>query len=202
MIHLFQGRRRILIFPKKWANSVVRWIAGIHSPSGTVKINNTMEPGDDGSLALDVNIDAVAHDVLERFETRPVTKEERKRLTHHLRGMVDGTSVQMIDGHIGVNGEWIDNRINEHFQQNADAGTGTTDDHTDDASVPVLDGDIVNPWSWTPGGKGLVMDVYCLVTKPTSGSVSRDLRRCRWTFAADGKLVSAEMQPDYVRVRT
>ena len=203
VIHLFQSRKRLFGFPKKWANSVTRWISGVHSPSGTIHVKNTMEPGDDGSIALDVNVGAVAHEVLERFETRPVTKEERKRLTHHLRGMVDGNSVQMIDGHIGVNGEWVDNRINEAIRPTADDdGTGTPANHSDPGTVPVQDGDDQNPWSWSSGeANGLVMDAYALVTKPSASSSYHDLRRVRMTFAANGRLVSAEMQPDGLRIR-
>ena len=120
MIHLIQGRKRLLFFPKSLVNSIVRWIAGVHSPSGTIKIRNTMNPSDESSIALDVNVEAVTHEVLEKFETRPVTNEECKRMKQHLRGMVDGSSVQMSDGHVSVNGEWVDNRIREYNKQDKD----------------------------------------------------------------------------------
>ena len=111
MIHLFQGRRKLFSFPKKWANSIVRWISGICSPSGTIKVSNTMDPGDDASLELDVNMDAVAANVLERFEVRPVTNEERDRMKHLLRGMLDGSTILMSDGHIYVASDWIEDMI-------------------------------------------------------------------------------------------
>ena len=123
MIHLFDSGIKILFFPKKWGNSIVRWIAGVHSPTGTIKVKNTMSPRDDGSLALDVNIDAVSEELLERMENRALTRQECNRISQHIRGIVDGSSIIMGGGHISVDGNWVDNRIKEFMQSSADGPT-------------------------------------------------------------------------------
>jgi len=116
MITLFKRRGRILFFPKKWANAVVRWIAGVHSPTGTIMVKNTMSPGDDGSLELDVNMDAVAAETARRMDARPMTQDERSRFEAHLRGRVDGNSITMKGAHIGVSDEWVEGKVREAMQ--------------------------------------------------------------------------------------
>ena len=75
-------------------------------------------------------------------------------------------------------------------------------DHSDPGTVPVQDGDDANPWTWTnTSGGGLVMDAYCLATKPAQNSNYHDLRRVRMTFSKGGLLVKAEMQPDGIRIK-
>lgn len=122
MIHFFQGRRRFPFFPKKWANSIVRWIAGVHSPTGTISVRNTMSPNDDGSLALDVNVGVLVKEIMERLELRPYTQVERSRFKFHLRGCVDGSSIKMDDGHLGVSREFIDNIIRDFVSPDAASG--------------------------------------------------------------------------------
>ena len=165
MIHLIQGRKRLLFFPKSLVNSIVRWIAGVHSPSGTIKIGNTMNPSDESSIALDVNVEAVTHEVLEKFETRPVTNEECKRMKQHLRGMVDGSSVQMSDGHVSVNGEWVDNRIREYNKQDKD-GDGEPQNPTELSSGYPVGGTAEQKTdtftaSLAPNAKGVKVHLLC-----------------------------------------
>ena len=78
-------------------------------------------------------------------------------------------------------------------------------DHSDDGTVPVMDGDDPDPWSWIASdtdnaGGGLVLDAYCLISKPVQNSVYHDLRRVRLTFTDHGMLAKAEMQPDGIRI--
>lgn len=127
----------MLFFPKKWANSIVRWIAGVHSPTGTISVQNTMSPNDDGSLALDVNVGALAKEIMERLELRPYTQVERSRFQFHLRGSIDGVSLEMSDGHVGVSAEWINNRIREYIQP--DASGNNFDFLTADDLADILD---------------------------------------------------------------
>lgn len=139
MIHLFNGGGKLLFFPKKWANSIVRWIAGIHSPSGTIKLRNNMNPGDGGSLELDVNINAVAAEVLRRFEVRNVTHEELERFAHILRGMADEVSVLFSSGHLSVSADWLAAAVRDIMAASGGGGSGPSDALTvSDIGVRVL----------------------------------------------------------------
>ena len=62
MIREFKSRR--LVFPPmRWMNAVARWILGVHSSDGSVAIANTPNPGNNGSIDLRVNVDALAASV-------------------------------------------------------------------------------------------------------------------------------------------
>ena len=81
---------------------------------------------------------------------------------------------------------------------------GNPKDGTDDGLVPVVEGDLSDDaaWTWNAGGaNGLKLDMYCLVTKPSSSSRYHDLRRCRLTISRFGTVMKAEMQPDGVRIQ-
>lgn len=68
MIREFLSRRRLIFFPKSWANSVSQWICGVHSPSGTLKIVNTANPSKGKSASFDVDIDAVWNRLRDRID--------------------------------------------------------------------------------------------------------------------------------------
>ena len=68
MIREFLSRRRLIFFPKPWANSVSQWICGVHSPSGTLKIVNTANPSKGKSASFDVDIDAVWNRLRDRID--------------------------------------------------------------------------------------------------------------------------------------
>lgn len=127
MIHLFNGGGRLLFFPKKWANSIVRWIAGIHSPSGTVRVHNDMNPSEGGSLALDVDVDAVSAQVLRRVDARNVTQAERDRFAHLLRGMVDECSVLLSSGHLYVSADWLEGAVKDIVSTISGGGSGSSE---------------------------------------------------------------------------
>ena len=56
MIHQFDKKKRVLFFPTGWANSVASWCAGVSSPTGTIRIKNTLTPKEGGvSLEIDIN---------------------------------------------------------------------------------------------------------------------------------------------------
>lgn len=111
MIHLFNGKKRILFFPVGFANSVARWILGVHSPSGTISIKNTATPGDNGSLALDVNVDALRHIMAGVIDDHDLTEREIKRTKDIVHGAIDGTSLIMGGEHISVSMDWLQQNI-------------------------------------------------------------------------------------------
>lgn len=111
MIHLFNGKKRILFFPVGFANSVARWILGVHSPSGTISIKNTATPGDNGSIALDVNVDALRRIMAGVIDDHDLTEREIKRTKDIVHSAIDGTSLIMGGEHISVSMDWLQQNI-------------------------------------------------------------------------------------------
>ena len=70
MITTFDARKKILFFKTAWANEVTKWISQIKSPKGTIVVKNTLNPTDDGSLQIDVNLKVVAGKVREILVAR------------------------------------------------------------------------------------------------------------------------------------
>jgi len=113
MISEFQGKRRIFTFPKAWANAVVRWIAGVHSPNGTMEISNTLNPGDDGSLGLDVNLDAVVDKVKVRLGFDKRSPLDRNDVRDIVFDLLDGASVINSGRRVAVNLDWLNANIGQ-----------------------------------------------------------------------------------------
>lgn len=70
MIHLFEKKGAIVFFPKDWANDIVKWISGIHSPTGTIKVQNTLTPDEKKSAAIDVNLPELVKELQRHFVGR------------------------------------------------------------------------------------------------------------------------------------
>ena len=207
MISLFTGRRRVLSFPKKWANAVVRWIAGIHSPSGTIRVKNTMSPGEDGSLQLDVDVDAVAKETLARVDTRPITQKERDRFDTHLRGKIDGNSITMKGAHIGVSDEWVENKCREYAKENPGEGPDAPPSTTsmDSGFSGIISGyQSLAGGTFTagaPGGAGTKVKLLC---RGADGGVNGMLFWREFTITSDGRIyaIAAENSGDTMGVYT
>lgn len=111
MIHLFQTRRRVLFFPVSWANSVARWLLGLTSETGTIRVTNSVAPDGGRAPSIDVDVAEVVRraegELAERFVSR--------------RGAsgVDGVSVQMHNGALRVNEEWLDNFVRARIAEEA-----------------------------------------------------------------------------------
>ena len=113
MIHSFSSGRRILRFPRKWANAVVSWIAGVHSPNGTIKVKNTLHPTEDGSLALDVNEDAIYAGIVKRLDARGVSRDDLERAKLILTALLDGISVKRNGDNFSVSPDWVKNLVRD-----------------------------------------------------------------------------------------
>ena len=107
MIHTF-SKKRLVFFPVSWANSVARWILGVFSPTGTIKIKNDAEPGRDKSISLDVNVPEVLRVAKTQLDESYVSRQEVKTL---LANMCDGQSIIIKDGVLTVNREWLQYNI-------------------------------------------------------------------------------------------
>lgn len=104
MIHEF-SKKRIIFLPVSWANSVARWILGICSPTGTIKVRNEADAGRDKSMTLDVDIPVLVRSAKHILDNEYVSKQEVKAL---LASMCDGQSIILKDGVLTINREWLD----------------------------------------------------------------------------------------------
>ena len=94
MIHQFDKKKRILFFPTGWANSVASWCAGVSSPTGTVRIKNTLTPKEGGvSLEIDINEERSASLALQAVENRTQFSDTERNL---IKGMFQGATDQKI----------------------------------------------------------------------------------------------------------
>ena len=107
MIHLFKGKGRILWFQKGWANSVTRWILGIHSSDGSIETKNTANPNDEGSLDLKVNRAYLVREVEKHLGRRGLTKNEHQRIKDIIHGALDGVSLKWTGAHAAVDTKWL-----------------------------------------------------------------------------------------------
>ena len=94
MIHQFDKKKRILFFPTGWANSVASWCAGVSSPTGTVRIKNTLTPKEGGvSLEIDINEERIASLALQAVENRTSFSDTERNL---IKGMFQSATDQKI----------------------------------------------------------------------------------------------------------
>ena len=110
MVHTFQGRR-IIFFPRAWANSVARWILSLTSETGTVRVTNTPAPDGGHAPSLDVDVAEVVKRADGELRARYVSRLDASG--------VDGVSVQMHNGALRVNEEWLDGFVRARIAENA-----------------------------------------------------------------------------------
>ena len=190
MIHEYKTRKRILFFPTAWANSVSRWLLGVHSSDGSLTIKNTANPGEDGSIDLCVNFEAVYRRVRELFDTSDMSDGERERVKEIIHGMIDGISIKLNGSHIGVDIDWLTEQIIKQIKNELPApeqpaspaqivsgientvGAGSTSLLTDNATIDGENG----------------AELYVVERAHNNGMNVRLFWR-KLTFAADGRLV-------------
>lgn len=103
--------KKVLFVPRSWLNAVTRWIQGVYSPDGSIIVKNTLNPGQDGSLEIKVNLDRIISAVAQRFGLE--SQLDRNNVRDIVWDMVDGASV-IVDGRrISVNKEWLDQYIEQ-----------------------------------------------------------------------------------------
>lgn len=98
MIHEFT--KNVLMFPRQWANSIVRWISGIHSPTDTIRIGNDMSPSEGRSMTLDVNVEVLYKLIKERIDNDFVAKNALDKI-------VDKTTIAYSNGVLSVSSDLI-----------------------------------------------------------------------------------------------
>ena len=199
MIRLFESGRRILYFPRKWANSVSRWLLGIHSPEGTIRITgNTPNPEGEKSVGFDVNIGTVASKVRARLSALGFTAAQRTAIKSVFRECLDGLSIVWGDTGAKVSKEWLDaiieNAIADVTLPAPDAGT--PESLTSGAGVG---GASASTDSFTASGSGNGVKFFAVTRSYTNMGVTQLFFR-EITLAADGRWVSVSGENGSVSV--
>ena len=117
MIKLFNGKRRVLFFPVKWANSVTLWLQNVLSPDNSIKVSNTTLPSEGNSLKLSVNFSVVCARVLEYFKGVFLT---RKNFDELIQECCDHNTIEFSDGRFRISKD------------------GTTPEHIDTHDPPII----------------------------------------------------------------
>ena len=186
MIRELTGRRR-LFSPRRLINELVKWVLGVHSPGGTIKVNNTANPGE-RSLALDIDMQAVLSAVDKHDEGKGLSKAQREESRDVVRSCLDGNSLVWGDNCACVNSEWLDKYLDESGQEATlpapDAGTPTA---LLSGVQPSGGGAGDNTSTFTASGSG--NGVKCLqVTRSYSNGGVTYLFFREFTYAADGRV--------------
>lgn len=163
VIRKFKLGRKLLHFPKKWANEIVTWLSGIHSPDGTIDVRNTLAPTGDGSLQLAVNLAVVYAEIVKRLDRRTLTKTDIEKFRLALFALIDGVSIVRKGEMFGVSAEWVKNLVADVLAN----GRGEDEEKGVDVSERVIYENIHSPsgTSHYYGTKVIVSVKNGLVTK-------------------------------------
>ena len=122
MIHLFKGTRRVLFFPKSWANSVTNWLLGVRSSDGSIIVKNTANPTEEGSLDLRVNESRIVRRVIESMGGTGFDKSDIVRIQEIVHALIDGVSIKWHDKSFSVDAEWIADIVKKNLIDGQDGG--------------------------------------------------------------------------------
>lgn len=113
MLRYFNGFKKIVFFPKSWANSVTSWIFSIGSSSGTISIsNNTTEPSRGHGASFDVDTHRLAEVAAADFSRNFVARFDNSG--------IDGESIALNGaGQLRVDAEWLENFIRQRVKPEA-----------------------------------------------------------------------------------
>ncbi len=200
MIKEFKSKARILFFPKAWGNAVARWIMGIVSPSGTIKIKNTVNPTENGSLELDVNMDAVCSRVRRVMEERALTRAEMDRIKGVVRAVLDGVSIKWKDGLVGVDADYlkdmieetINNMMDESLEADASPKQFTSGYNGNTGSTQLTD-------THAFGSQGATIQLLC---RSTDDGADGAVFFRTFTITADGRIVEISGETSVAQVVT
>lgn len=205
MIHEFKGRSRVLFFPKAWANSVVKWLMGVHSSDGSVEIKNTADPNEDGSIDLKVNEARLVQMVEAHVSNRPLTKSERIRVRDIVHGALDGLSLKWTGGSASVDVEWLLDVVKKNLENSIDEGVKqpvATDEMP--SGFTGVGGAYTSKDSSTktfgkPTDKGLSIMLCC---RGADGGENGAIFFREFTWAGDGRLYMVDGEDDAMGMYT
>ncbi len=107
-----------LFYPRRLLNSLVRWVLGVHSPEGTIKVQNTATPNEK-SIALDVDMAAIISKMNER--NVGMTDAQRQDSADIMRAHLDGTSLIWTNEVATINKDWLARQL-----ETSESGEGAT----------------------------------------------------------------------------
>lgn len=197
MIRELTGRRRIFS-PRRLINELVRWVLGVHSPSGTIKVRNTANPGE-RSIALDIDMEAVLSAVDKRRENMGLSKAQREETRDVMRSCLDGNSLVWGDGCASVNSDWLDQYIKDETQGQLPAPDAGTPTALLSGAQPSGGGASANSGSFTALGSGNGVTFLAVSRSYENGGVTQLFFR-QVTVAADGRICSVSGENGSVMV--
>lgn len=197
MIRELTGRRRFY-WPRKLINELARWVLGVHSPGGTIKVNNTANPGE-RSLALDIDMAAVLSAVDKHEENKGLSKAQRDESRDVVRSCLDGNSLTWGDNCASVNADWLDKYIQNDNQQALPAPDAGTPGTLTSGAQPAGAGANPESGSFTASGSGNGVKFFAVTRSYTNMGVTQLFFR-EITLAADGRWVSVSGENGSVSV--
>ncbi len=163
MIHLFKGSRRVLFFPKSWANSVTNWLLGVRSSDGSIIVKNTANPTGDGSIDLRVNDSKIMRQVREHLEGRSLSKSEIIRIQEIVHALLDGISLKWHDKSFSVDADWIADIVKKNMIDKPGEGEEESEGYTG-LVVSAYDGYQGEDWNYYLKAKKLTYKNGLLTT--------------------------------------
>lgn len=110
-----------LFLSKDWANSIINWLTGLVSPSGTIKIQNTANPGEDGGCQIDVNIPLLYQQLRSYIEAEFVAK---KNLTKEVINNSTGV-FEEVEGKLKISEVYRKTNMTSDYQNYTESSTDT-----------------------------------------------------------------------------
>ena len=118
--------RKTLFAPRRLINEMVRWILGVHSSEGTIRVANTATPGEERSLDLNVDVDAMKGCSDEWAASRGLSDPQREETANVMRQHLDGVTLVWQNDLASVNADWLDARLENLKSDEVDDDTDTT----------------------------------------------------------------------------
>ena len=197
MIHELTGRRRFFS-PRRLINELVRWVLGVHSPSGTIKVNNTAHPGE-RSIALDIDMEAVLSAVDKRRKNEGLSDTQREESRDVMRSCLDGNSLVWGDNCASVSADWLEQFIKDDNPTALPAPDAGTPGTLTSGSQPAGAGANPESGSFTASGSGNGVKFFAVTRSYTNMGVTQLFFR-EITLAADGRVCAVSGENGSVSV--
>lgn len=108
-----ESASRCVFASRRLVNEIARWVLGVHSPDGTIRVTNTASPSDGGSLGLDVDLTALKSYSAEWAERRGLSDPQREGVVGVIREVIDGISLVWRGGGLTVNTDWLNSWLRD-----------------------------------------------------------------------------------------
>ena len=184
--------RKTIFAPRRLINEMVRWILGVHSSEGTIRVANTATPGEERSLDVNVDMDAMKARSDEWAASRGLSDVQRVEAADVMRQHLDGVTLMWRNDLASVNADWLDARL----QGLGTASGGGSDDGTATSSYTAVESGAetgtstdlkTDAWTAADGGKGATVNV---LTRVFTNGMNRWVYYRPFTISADGRVTA------------